>query len=143
MKYVHQPKVYPDLAEESKRNIEAVNAWIDKLKGTIIAVEIHQSGQARPYADSVTSGILHLHSPNLFTTNAPGVRLITRDEAKAILRIVCNEGNLPEANECGAFDTHLEDLSPADDPCGLRESKADDKGRSHCWRFRIRTRYCD
>lgn len=143
MKYIHQPKVRPDLAEESKKHIEAVNAWIDKLKGAIIAVEIHQQGQARPYSDSVTSGILHLHSPNLFTTNAPGVCLITRDEAKTILQIVCVRGELPEASECGAFDTRLEDLTPTADPCGLRKSKPEDDGRSHCWRFRIRTPYCD
>lgn len=144
MKYVHQPKVAPDVAEKSRRDVEAVNAWIDALRGTVIAVQLWRSGQTRPYADSVTEGLLHLHQPNALTTGAPLLRTVTREQAKALVELVAHQGvRLPEAGACGAFDEHLECLEPHEDPCGLVAGPVVAGERHHCWLFRIRAPYCD
>lgn len=143
MKYAHQDKVIPAIAEKSKRDTDAVNAWIDNLKGVVVALEIWRSGQSGPYQDSITEGLLHLHQPNCLTTNAPLSRVISRDEARTIIGVLVQSRMLPQ-NEAGPYGEYLQLLEPHADPCGLDVYQNHvAEGLHNCWRFVIRHPYCD
>lgn len=146
MKYMHQSKVLETLAERSRRDIDAVNKWFDEMRGTMIGVKILSSGQARPYADSVTDAIIYCVQPNILTTNAPISRVISRDDAKELARIfLCASAKaIKESSEAGAYDTRIDSLTPVADACGLEEHASHKaKGLSSTWKVVIRTPYCD
>ena len=140
MKYVHRPEVHPDIAEQSKREIDSVNAYMDDLSGTVVAIQRIRSGQAGPYQDTIDEAVIFCYRPNLFTTNGPGAYGITLEEAKTLARIfVGNWSDNPQFLE-----SRLEFLRPEMNPCGLEQTKiAHVTGRSMCWRVRIRKPYCD
>lgn len=141
MKYQYQEKARADIAEKSIRDIEAVNKYIDGLHGTIISIQRIRAGQARPYADSVDEALIFCHQPNVMTTNAPLLRVITRKDAEAIARIfVGSWSDNPQFLE-----TRLESLTPEPNPCGLEECKGrtGDEVRSSCWRVVLRSPYND
>lgn len=141
VKYIHRMDVRPDIAEKSRKNIDSVNAYIDKLRGTIVSIERIRSGQPRPYADSVDEAIIFCHRPNLFATNGPGICGITRKEAETLARIfVTNWSDEPKF-----LDSRLELLAPTPNPCGLDEYKSDfDKETRACaWRVIVRHPYND
>ncbi len=144
MKYQHQEKVLPQLADKSKRDIDAVNAYIDSMRGVVISIERIRSGQPRPYADSVRESLIFLHQPNSFTTNAPMVRSITEEEARVLAKIFV--GSWVEDRKHG-LESRLDFIRPEKNPCGLEEySNAGGEGkpiRSSCWRVQITEPYCD
>jgi hypothetical protein len=142
MKYQHQPKVNPAIAAQSIRDIEAVNAFVDDVRGTVVTIQRIRSGQSRPYADSVDEAIIFCHQPNSLTTNAPMVRSITRDEAKTLARIFVGKWTEPVTH---GLDTKLEVLEPLKNPCGLEEyeNRAGEEPRASTWRVVIRQPYND
>ena len=115
MKYAHQDKVLPELAERSKKDIEAANAYVDNLKGTIISIQRIRSGQPRPYADSIDEALIFCHQPNAMTTNAPLVRTITRKDAELLARMFVGQWT----DEPKFLESRLELLEAAPNPCGL------------------------
>lgn len=76
MKYHHQPVVLPEIAEKSRKQIEAIDGFQANLSGTVIICKTISQGQSRPYADSVYESLILCYSPNSFTTGAPSLRWI-------------------------------------------------------------------
>ena len=141
MKFIRQEKVLPELNAKSETEINAVNDYIDKLKGTVISVQQIRAGQAGPYQDTVYEALIFCHQPNLLTTNAPGVRVINIEQAKAIARIfVCNFADVPE----NWASPKLEFIRPEKNPCGLEESENLTKQGLHsCWRVKLTLAFTD
>ncbi len=142
MKYVHQEKVNPEIAARSKRDIEAVNQWIDNMHGTVIGIKRIRSGQARPYADSVDEAIIFCHQPNSLTTGAPLVRLLSKDDARALAQIFVGKWS----DDPKFLETRLTTLEPVANPCGLEEHRgeyAEDRGLHAAWRVVITSPYTD
>lgn len=150
MKYVQRDEVLPALQEKSRRDIEAVNTYMDSLHGTVVSIQWIRSGQQRAYADSVYEALIFCHNPNVLTTNAPQLRTITEDDAKALARIfVRTWSDDPTAFLASTLDF----VRPERNPCGLEEREigtplAGYKGppqplRSSCWRVQITAPYCD
>lgn len=139
MKYRFVKEVMPELAEESERDIKAVNEYIDNVHGTIIAIETLRSGQSKPYADSVDEALIFVHSPNVYTTNGPVLRRISREQAILLARMfVSNWSDKPVF-----LDSRLEYLEPEPNPCNIKDSAKDVPGVAACWRVRIRHPYND
>ena len=140
MKYSHQPIVLPELAAESKRDIEAVNEYIDRLKGVVISVEHIRSGQQRAYGDSVYESLISCHIPNSLTTNAPNVRTITRAQAEQLARIFVRDWE----DNPKFLEARLVSLTPEPNPWGLKEYSTQlPEERSACWRVIVREPYND
>lgn len=141
MKYAHQDVVKPEIAERSQKDIAAVNAYVDGLKGCVITIETIRHGQPRPYADSFYESRIFCHQPNVMTTNAPLLRTITRKQAELIARIFVSDWT----DNPQFLDTRLEFLKAEPNPCGLEESKYkhDTEERSSCWRVCVRQPYND
>ena len=142
MQYKHQKEVLPRVQEKSKKEIDAVNRYIDSLKGTIVSIEIIRRGQSRPYTDSIDEALIFCHQPNVLTTNAPFVRTITREQAKVLARIFV--GSWEETPKY-AFESRLELLKPTPNPCDLDEQNKssfnENEDRASCWRVVIRHPY--
>ncbi len=141
MKFIKQDRVLPEINDQSEVEINAVNNYIDKVKGTIISVETIRSGQSGPYQDTVYEALIFCHQPNVMTTNSPLVRLIDIEQAKAIARIfVCNFEDEPKT---WASPT-LNFICPEPNPCGLREHEVHaEKGLYPCWRVCVTMAYTD
>lgn len=141
MKYQHRPEVKPELAEQSRKDIEAVNAYMDTLKGTVISIQRIRGGQPRPYADSVDEALIFCFHPNIWTTNGPCPSYIGREDAARLARLFVGGWE----DDPKFLDSRLELLEPAPNPCGLKElgSMRDEKVRACCWRVIIRHPYCD
>lgn len=142
MTFINRPEVLPHLLERSKRDIDAVNEYMDKLKGTVISCEWIRSGQAGPYQDSVTEIRIFGHQPNSLTTNAPMVRTFTRADILILARLFL--GDFKEKPEF--LSTHLEYLEPEGNPCGLEQYTNNHPTllpRHSCWRIRVRTPWND
>ena len=141
MKYQHQEKVLPALAERSHKDIDAVNSYMDSLRGTVITIERIRSGQPRPYADSVGEYRIALHQPNVLTTNSPMIRLIDEESAKAIARVIVLD--FPKTdNPKDWWSTKLDYFRAEKNPWGLDEGSKED-GASACWHFQMTTPYTD
>ena len=132
MKFIKQERVLPEINDQSEREIKAVNDYIDRVKGTVVSVELIHAGQPRPYADSVYEALIFCHQPNSKTTNAPHVRTIDIEEAKAIARIFVHGFDDTPADWASP---KLEFIRPEPNPCGLEEYASHE--RHSCWRVRI------
>lgn len=122
MQYQHRKEVLPKLQEKSKKEIDAVNRYIDSLQGTIVSIERIRSGQSRL------------------------VCTITREEAKVLIRMFVGSWEEKPLYSKWAFESRLELLEPAPNPCGLEEYKdrsKPDGDRASCWRVVIRHPYTD
>jgi hypothetical protein len=139
MRYSPQPRVNTELAEQHKREIEAINAYIEGLKGTIISIETIQYGQPAPYRDKTEHYRIFCHRPNAFTTNGPALSFITAEEAKAILRMFT--GAFKE--ERGGWDRYLTYLLPVPNPVNMTESEAPHPSRFSTWEAKFCTRFTD
>jgi hypothetical protein len=135
MKFINQPNVLPEINAQSEKDINAVNAYIDGLKGTVISVQSIRAGQAAPYQDTVYESLIFCHQPNVMTTNSPSIRIIDIEQAKAIARIfVCNFDDTPK----DWASPKLQFIRPEANPCGLKELDAHkDQGLYSCWRVRV------
>ena len=141
MKYIHQDKVLPEIADKSKHAIEALNAYMDDLHGTIITLKRIRSGQPRPCADRVDEAIIFCFQPNILTTNGPLVRSITRSVAEQLARtFVSNWSDEPKFLE-----SRLDYLTPVLNPCGLAEYKMrpGKELRASAWHVQITHPHCD
>ena len=87
MKYIHRDEVKPELAARSKREIEALNSYLEDLHGIVVTIKRIRSGQPRPYADSVDEAVIFCFQPNMWTTNGPLVCSITRPQAEQHHRV--------------------------------------------------------
>ncbi len=133
MKYYHEPKINPEIAERGRRDTDAVNAYIDKLRGTIVSFEMVQYGQVQAYADKTEIWRVFAHQPNSYTNNAPMSRRLTREGVLALLRVIT--GQFAE----GTFQLgqrSLTHLAPVSDPCGLDTHDGDLRC---CWEAHFRT----
>lgn len=141
MRYQHQDKVNRDIAAKSIADIEQVNSYLDNLKGTVVSIQRIRAGQQGAYQDTVYESIIFCHQPNCLTTNAPLLRSITRDEAKAIARVFVGRWK----DDPVFLDARLETLEPLPNPCGLEEFKPREgqEERSSTWRVVIREPYND
>lgn len=139
MKFVRQPKVSAKLNEESEKNINSVNEYMDRLKGTVISVNVIHSGQTGPYQDSLYEAVIFCHLPNSLTTNAPLVRTISEEQAKTIARIfLCDFSDNPE----DWASPRLVYVRPEKNPCGLEENSDYFRmGYHSCWRVQIHRAY--
>lgn len=141
LKYTHRTEVRHDIAEESKKNIAAVNDYIDNLRGVVISVQTIRAGQPRAYADSIYEALIFCHRPNVFTTGAPAMAFITEEEAKSLAKIFVHRfEDTPKFLE-----PRLVSIKPEKNPCGLDESSTlfNWEGRAPCWRVVINQPYCD
>ena len=141
MTYSHRPEVNTGIAEKSKHDIDAINAYVDKLKGTVITVQTIQHGQPRPYADSAYEAVIACHQPNVMTTNAPSFRTLTRDEALALARIFVHD--FSEDGGQHGMGARLVRCSPDKNPFGITEEFKPGEGRAYAWRVLITQPYCD
>lgn len=139
MKYVEQPRVAPAVREQSKREIDAVNAYMDGLKGVVISFEFIRGGQTRPYGDTIDEYLIFAHQPNSYTTNAPSARSFTRDEIAAIAKVVIGGWS----DNPQFLERRLECLGPMPNPCGIREYSEPGDERHCCWRLILRTPWND
>ena len=140
MKYLHQEKVLPAVAEESKREIEAVNAYVDGLKGTVITIQTIRHGQPRPYADSYYEALIACHNPNVMTTNSPGFRTLTKEDALALARIFVHEYT-EDGGQYG-MGARLVSCTPQPSPFGVMKFKPQED-RAYAWRVLITQPYSD
>jgi hypothetical protein len=139
--YLHQPKVNPEIAEKSKRDIDAINTYVDKLKGTVVTIQTIQHGQPRPYADSAYEAVIACHQPNAMTTNAPSFRTLTKDDALALARIFVHD--FTEDGGPYGMSPRLIRCSPDKNPFGIVEKFKPGEGRAYAWRVLITQPYCD
>lgn len=141
MKFIKQEKVLPEINAQSEREINAVNNYIDGLKGTVVSIQTIRSGQAGPYQDSFYEALIFCHQPNCNTTNAPLTRVIDIEQAKAIARIfVCNFDDVPKS----WASPKLNFIRPEPNPCGLQEHRVhSEKGLHSCWRVCITMEFTD
>lgn len=133
MKYRDVKEVLPSIKEKSKKDIDAVNEYVDNLKGTLVCVEIISHTQ-RPYADTVIHGRISCYQPNLYTTNAPSVRVINEAEAKQIAKMFISSFTDTETPEW--HQTRLSSIRPVVDPAGVDENLPKlygDQMRSASW----------
>ena len=138
MKYSFQPKVRPDLAAKSEKDIDSINAYMDNLRGTVITIKTIRHGQARAYADSVYEAVIYCYQPNVLTTNAPLPRYITKETAKVLARLFVHDwADTPKFGE-----PSLEFLGPEPDPCRLVTSPMP-LDKSSCWRVVVMQPYLD
>jgi hypothetical protein len=142
MKYIDQPKVRPDLREESKRHIDACNKLVDEMHGTIIVIECISHGQPRPYADSVYESRILCFRPNVWTTNGPAGSYIDEILARHLARTFVRDWGEHEKPYLGGY---LEFIRPeVKDPIGFeRPFERDGKMVSCCWRVRVREPFTD
>lgn len=138
MKFNPQPRVRPELLEKSEKDIGHVNAYVDGLKGTVVTIETIRTGQSAPYKDAIYESLIFCHQPNTLTTNAPIIRSINLDQAKAIAKIFVHSFEEPPADWASPT---LEFIRPEPNPCGINEGERD--GFHSCWRVRIRLAYTD
>ena len=139
MQFVKQEKVLASINEQSEKEINAVNGYIDRIKGTVVSVEVIRAGQPGPYQDSVYEALIFCHQPNCKTTNAPLTRVINVEQAKAIARIfLCDFSDTPESWSS----PKLQFIRPEKNPCGLEENTVhSEKGLHACWRVRVTMEY--
>lgn len=139
MKFVDQKNVIQSVKDSSKRDIDAVNAYIDTLKGTVVSIQSISAGQQRSYGDSVYEALIFCHQPNCNTLNAPLTRVIDINAAKAIARIfVCNFDDEPK----DWASPKLDFIRPEVNPCGLQDhSVHSNQGLHSCWRVRVTMAY--
>ena len=136
MKFIPNQRISPEILERSEKDINAVNAYVDSLKGTIVTVQTIQSGQSRPYADHVYESLIFCHIPNGLLTAAPLPRVINIEQAKAIARIFVHSWEDTPANWASPV---LEFIRPEANPCGLAEHDSHNSNGLHaCWRVRVR-----
>ncbi len=132
MTYEHQPRVTADIAEKSKKEIDAINNWMNNLHGSVYTVKTIRYGQARPYADHVIEAIIYAYRPNVWTTNGPAPGWLTREDAIALARMTFGDFKM----ESG-WDRYLERLSPVDDPCQAPTNGP--TGKYPSWRIILKT----
>lgn len=138
MKFIAHPHVRPEILERSEKEINAVNSYVDSLKGTVITIERIHSGQSAPYKDAIYESLIFCHQPNTLTTNSPIPRVINIDQAKAIARIFVH--GFEDTPKDWASPT-LEFIRPEPNPCGLDLTERN--GFHCCWRVRVRSAYTD
>jgi hypothetical protein len=137
--YKHVPEVRPDLALQSKKDIDNVNKYMDGLYGTVISIETISAGQGSRYADSVYEARIFCHQPNVLTTGAPLLRCIDEATARQLAKAFVRWWpDIPEF-----LSSYLEYIKPETNPCGLAEYKLREDGRSSCWHVKIVQPYCD
>ncbi len=139
MKFMKQEQVLDSINEQSERDINAVNGYIDGIKGTVISVEVLRSGQAGPYQDSVYEALIFCHQPNCKTNNAPLPRVIDIEQAKSIARIFLHDFDDTPKDWASAT---LKFIRPEPNPCGLKEYKGySENGLHSCWRVCVTMEY--
>lgn len=138
MKFIANPHVRPEILERSEKEINAVNSYVDSLKGTVITIERIHSGQPTPYKDAIYESLIFCHQPNTLTTNSPIPRVINIDHAKAIARIFVHGFEDTPKDWASPI---LEFIRPEPNPCGLDLNERN--GFHCCWRVRIRLAYTD
>jgi len=146
MKYIDRPEVYPELREQSKKQIDICNQYVDDLHGTIVTIKTIQCGQTRPYADSVYESLIFCFQPNVYTTNGPCGRQIDEAAARMIARLFVRDWGEHETPYLGGY---LSFIRPEKDPAELDEKVKrgylgdNDVVRSSCWRVRVIMPFCD
>jgi hypothetical protein len=140
MKFVDQPNVLPEVKEKAKRHIEAVNAWLDGMSGTMVCVKTIHAGQTRPYGPSVYESVIYCLQPNCNTVGAPLPRVIDEAEAKAIARIFVHTFDDEPKDWASA---KLQFLRPEPDPCFDVHHGMAARGFHSCWRVQITLEYTD
>lgn len=110
--------VLKEIVERSEREINAVNEWQDNLKGVSVGIQMLSAGQPRPYADHVYSARIFCYQPNQWITNAPNLRCINEDQAKAIAKIFVHHFDDEPKDWASA---RLVACRPEPNPCGLEE----------------------
>lgn len=138
MKFNRPPHVLPEILSKSEEDINAVNGYVDSIKGTVVTIERIHSGQSGPYQDSIYESLIFCHQPNSLTTNAPTVRFIDIEQAKAIAKIFVHRFEEPPANWASPT---LEFIRPEPNPCGMPVRERN--GFHCCWRVRVRLAYSD
>ena len=135
MKLFTPSNISPDVLSKSKKDIDSVNKYMDSLKGTVVSIQSISAGQPRPYADSIYEALIFCHQPNSLTTNAPNLRVIDIEQAKAIARIFVHHWDDTPANWASA---NLGFIRTEPNPCGMEEWKVHtDKGLHSCWRVQV------
>jgi len=137
--YKHVPEVRPDIAIQSKKDIYSVNKYLEGMHGTVIAIEMIQTGQPSRYADSVYEARIFCHQPNVLTTSAPMLRCIDEATARQLAKAFVRWWS----DDPGFLGARLASIHPEPNPCGLTEYKLMEDGRSSCWRVKIVQPYCD
>jgi hypothetical protein len=139
---LHTPSnINPDVLQKSKTDIDSVNNYMDSIKGTVVSIKTICSGQPRPYADSVYEAVIFCHQPNSLTTNAPNLRVIDSEQAKAIARIFVHHWDDTPANWASS---RLSFIRPEPNPCGIEEHKSHtDRGLHSCWRVQVISPFTD
>lgn len=134
--------VYPHLMEQSRKEIEATNAFVSELKGTCVAIRTIQHGQPRPYADHAYEAMIVCFQPNSKTTNAPHSRVIDIEEAKTLARLFVHPFIEKTSDGEKWASPQLQFIRPEPNPCGLDDGEYHKKqGRSSCWHVLITSAY--
>ena len=140
MKFIDNPKVLPEIKEKAKRQIDALNEWIDALSGTMVCVKTIAAGQSRPYGPTVYESVIYCFQPNCTTVGAPLPRVIDEAQAKAIARIFVHSFD-DEPKDWAA--AKLQYIRPEADPCLEPYKALAEQGMHSCWRVRITMEYTD
>lgn len=134
--------VYPELLEQSRKEIDATNKFVSELKGTCVAIHTIQHGQPRAYADHVYESLIVCFQPNSKTTNAPLPRVIDIEEAKMLAKLFVHNFIEKSSNPNDWATPQLKFIRPEANPCGLVDGDYHAKqGKSSCWRVLITAAY--
>ena len=141
MKYNENARVHPEVEAQGRKAIAALDEHLNNMKGgTMVLIETTHYHKA-PYRDTDEGYRISLYRPNSLTTNEPGIRVITEEEAKTIARILCG-GTFVEAAGAEWHQRRLVSIRAAQDPAGLQKKayeSPDGLERSACWELRIIT----
>lgn len=139
MHYNEQARVLPEIEAKARRDIGMLDTYLDKMRGTLVCLENTHYHKER-YSDTDASYRLSIYQPNLGATNAPGIRVITEEDAKTIARILC--GPFVDKKDAKWHETRLESIRPVTDPAGVRKDEFkshDGIQKSPSWELRIIT----